>query len=1039
MNKRFTGCMSKTVAALLALTLVTPIGVRKASAKVYSENIYEAENAVKHNVNVGGDHSGYTGSGFVDSYGEQGDYVEFTVDVPSDGDYTLRTKYANNTGNTVVRQVYVDGQFISNAYYKNLSNWDSWGTSDVGTNLKKGTHKIKFAVDNGSDGFINLDNLVVTPKNVSVPSLYMSNWNNMMAVWKNSKLSPNDTTGTKGPRLDELRFSGNWDQNQIKDYSSFFRDETNGKKLNDAHQFDSEAYFDEYGILHNNYTKYNGSYVNNVDISKDYAMIPYKNFMVVKYSFKNNSNSSLNYNVLDMLHPNNTSDRNLSSYYDSSRNAVVVNMSNSGQPYLALGAFDSSASHQCANDEDTNNGSSTVSPWISFDKDGSLKNNNNVNAKDISVGFSQKVDIPANATKDVYFYVTLCTSENDIHNVCNEIRTKSGSDWFDYTKSQYTNWFNGKKIPTLADQDLVSVYKRNLVMIKNSLRPGTSTQDGAMPATTNPLNYSSKVWSRDSAVTAMSLDQAKFSTEAERYWRWLAARQEEDGSFHTCYWLWSNTNANFVEPEYDSLGMFLMGVYNHYKLTGDKAFLNDMYPAVKKTANFIMNNMDQTTGFGPADKSIFEEGDYNEYYTYTQTAYAMGLKAAAKLAEAKGDTKVIDNYNGAGSTIITAIQRDDTDAVKGLYNVKNGYYNRTITTDNKANNLEDTSTNILFAFGAVDANSSRAASHVNKLEKDLMKDGYGLPRYANDTFYNTSQWSPCGDEALEASPSWPQMTMWDSIYQSYIGNKSKAYDMLEWFKHRTGTGYMVTGECASNVTEAPCISTACEPVTAAAYVLACLAYNGDDFRIYASENNAGAHKTLNVTNGASKDWSQYKYVPYYVDETGETKDSRTDIKKVYIANDDKNIYVRINNAAGNLNGFNSNSKFKTSVYCENFGKTTGTTQKTIDGTAMGRNMAYAFTRTSSEDSYDKYTVSGSNWTKSGSVSGVIAPQWDTSTGGIEMVIPRSEIGNPADDSWGHIDVVLSQNSNNSWSDQDVVKLNYRLTSGNESWMLGDFE
>ncbi|MDD6770881.1 hypothetical protein [Inconstantimicrobium porci] len=183
------------------------------------------------------------------------------------------------------------------------------------------------------------------------------------------------------------------------------------------------------------------------------------------------------------------------------------------------------------------------------------------------------------------------------------------------------------------------------------------------------------------------------------------------------------------------------------------------------------------------------------------------------------------------------------------------------------------------------------------------------------------------------------------------------------------------------------------------------------------------------------------FIIYYVDETGETslKDSRTDIKKVYIANDDKNIYVRINNAAGNLNGFNSNDKFKTTVYCENFGKNTNTTQKTMDGTQMGRNMAYAFTRTSSEDSFDKYTVNGSNWIKSGSVSGVIAPQWDPLTGGIEVVIPRSEIGNSADDSWGHIDVVLSQNSKNSWSNQDVVRLNYRLTSGNEAWLLGDFE
>jgi len=59
------------------------------------------------------------------------------------------------------------------------------------------------------------------------------------------------------------------------------------------------------------------------------------------------------------------------------------------------------------------------------------------------------------------------------------------------------------------------------------------------------------------------------------------------------------------------------------------------------------------------------------------------------------------------------------------------------------------------------------------------------------------------------------MTIWDSVYQSYSGNTAKAYNMLEWFKHRTASGFIVTGEAASNVTEAPLPSTASEPVTEA--------------------------------------------------------------------------------------------------------------------------------------------------------------------------------------------------------------------------------
>lgn len=1014
----------------------------KASAQTYPQSNYEAESATRYNVTTNTNHTGYTGSGFVDGYGEVGDYVQFSISVTTAQDYTLRFRYTSYTGSTNVREIYVDGNYVSKAYFGDTGSWDSWKTTDVGVNLSAGTHTVKVAVNNSSDGYINLDNLVVTPKNVSVRSLYMSNWKDTMAIWQASKLSDNDTSSTKGPRIAELRYSGNWNTNQIQDYTSFFRDETNGVKYNQVHNFDSEAYYDESGVMHNNYLQYNGSNLPNMEISKDYAAVPNQNFIVARYTLKNTGSTSLSYSILDMLHPNNTTSNNVSASYDSTRNALIVNMSASGQPYLALGAFSTPTYYQAANDSDSNASSQTCSPWYTFDGSGVLKNNSSVIAQNPSVAFEQKVTVAAGSSQYVYFYLALGTSLSNIQSICDTARAQAGSYWFTNTSSSYSNWFSGKTIPSFSDSDLTSVYKRNIVMIKNSIRPGSTTADGSLPATTNPLSYSYKVWARDSAVTAISLDSAGFTTEGERYWNWLAARQNADGTFHTCYWMWDNTNANFVEPEDDSIGFFLIGAYKHYKATGNKAFLDGIYAAVKNSANYIMNNIDSNTGFGPADKSIWEEGSSPEYYAYTQAAYAMGLKSAALIAAVEGDNTLVDSYNGAGSTIMTAINRDDTASNKGLWNVNNGYYDRCINTDNTVNTLEDTSTNILFALGVIDVNSSRATSHVNKIETDLAVDTYGLPRYANDSFYYTSQWSPSGNEALEASPSWPQMTMWDSIYQTYKGNTSKAYDMLEWFKHRTGTGYMVTGEAVSNVTEAPLVSTAAEPVTAAAFILASLAYaNNYDMRVYSSEYNAGCNKGITVTNGASSDWSQYKYVPYYVDpsDDGVVSDSQSDIKKVYISNDDNNIYIRINNVAGTLTSSTTNSTFQMTAYVEDFSKTAATSSTSQYGTALGRNMAYMFTRKNTDSGYSKYSVSNGSWTLNKNITSVIAPQWDPASGGMEIVIPRSEIGSPANGSWGHITVDLGKYLNSSWQDQDMLRINYRITGSSDSWLYGNFE
>lgn len=1028
--------LTSVVALVVSSNLASVLFTQAAS---YVQTTYEAESATLYNVGVNTNHAGYTGTGFVDNYGEVNDYVQFSISVSASEDYTLRFRYSNDTGTTNIREIYVDGTFVSNAYFKDLGSWDTWGTTDVGTTLTAGSHTVKALVGSSSDGYINLDNLVVTDQQASVRSLYLSNWKNAMAIWKASKLCDNDTTSTKGPRIDELHYSGNWSLNQINDYSGFFKDATDSVNYDQIHDFDSQAYFDENGVLNTDYLDYNGTALPGMEISKDYAMIPNEDYMVVKYSLTNTRSTSLTYDILDMLHPKNSGSGSVTETYDSSRRALIVNMSSASQPYLALGAFAAPTYYQAANDADSSTSSNTCSPWYTFDASGTLKDNTSVTASDVSAAFEQSVTVPADSTQNVYFYVAMSSTLTGIQSDCDQARAQTGTYWFGSIATTYQNWLGGVTVPSFSDSSMTATYKRNLVMIKNCIRPGTSTDDGAFPATTNPYAYGYKIWARDSAVTAMSLDACGLTQEAGQYWNWLAARQSSDGTFHTCFDLWTNENANFVEPEYDSMGFFLIGVYKHYQVTGDANFLSNIYVKVQNTANYIMNNIN-TAGFGPADFSIFEESDKYGYYTYTQAAYAMGLKCAAKIAAAEGNATLADSYNGAASTILTAINRDTSSG--GLWDNTNKYYTRLVYASGGVNSQIDSSTDILFALGAIDAKSSRAAEHISNVESSCGKDTYGLARYANDDFYAGSQWSPGGNEALEDSPSWPQMTMWDSIYQTLAGNTSKAYAMLQWFVSRTATGYMVTGEAVSNVTEQPCVSTASEPVTAASFILASLQYYGlYDFRSYASENNAGCYTSLNVTSGAAGDWGQYTYVPYYVDQKGDTavSDSDTDISKVYICNDANNIYVRINNFSGSLTSSTSTNDFQVSVYSEDFSGISATKSTSVNGTNLNRNMAFLFTRKNTDSGYSKYTVSNNTWTYNKSITSVIAPQWDPSTGGIEVVIPRSEIGSPANGTWGHITVMLQQYSSNQYVDQDSCCFNYCLKGGTDPWLYGNFE
>lgn len=123
---------------------------------------YEAENATLSGVGTNDNHSGYTGSGFVDGFGDANDYVEFSISVPEDGKYSLVFRYANDTGNTATRTVRVDGSPVDQIEFLDQSGWTDWDfDAYTVADLTAGAHTVRLAVEAGDSGFINLDSLTL--------------------------------------------------------------------------------------------------------------------------------------------------------------------------------------------------------------------------------------------------------------------------------------------------------------------------------------------------------------------------------------------------------------------------------------------------------------------------------------------------------------------------------------------------------------------------------------------------------------------------------------------------------------------------------------------------------------------------------------------------------------------------------------------------------------------------------------------------------------------------------------------------------------
>ena len=114
-------------------------------------------------VNGDGLWDGFTGAGYMDMGGNSGDAVQFTVDAPSAGTYTLAFRYSN--GGTTARPMTLSVNGTSTAtpqFASTGSNaWDNWQTESLNVTLAAGTNTIRLAQNQGSGP--NFDKVTVFP------------------------------------------------------------------------------------------------------------------------------------------------------------------------------------------------------------------------------------------------------------------------------------------------------------------------------------------------------------------------------------------------------------------------------------------------------------------------------------------------------------------------------------------------------------------------------------------------------------------------------------------------------------------------------------------------------------------------------------------------------------------------------------------------------------------------------------------------------------------------------------------------------------
>ncbi|MDF3013350.1 MAG: pectate lyase, partial [Cellvibrio sp.] len=152
-----TGTASSTPASSVAPSS-TP-----ASSTASSETIvYQAESGSLSQAAVESNHSGFTGSGFVNFDNLVGSSAQWTVNQASAGNATITFRYANGTTSNRAMAISVNGSVINSALaFNGTGAWANWSTQAVTAYLNAGNNVIR-AASTTADGGPNFDQLSVS-------------------------------------------------------------------------------------------------------------------------------------------------------------------------------------------------------------------------------------------------------------------------------------------------------------------------------------------------------------------------------------------------------------------------------------------------------------------------------------------------------------------------------------------------------------------------------------------------------------------------------------------------------------------------------------------------------------------------------------------------------------------------------------------------------------------------------------------------------------------------------------------------------------
>jgi len=365
--------------------------------------------------------------------------------------------------------------------------------------------------------------------------------------------------------------------------------------------------------------------------------------------------------------------------------------------------------------------------------------------------------------------------------------------WRKFVKEH--NGLNMKETENSYEETLFEIYKRSILLfplLTNSDTGGVIASAEIDENFTKCGRYA-YCWPRDAVFITKAMDILKMRKETEKFYKVFCKKTQSKNGMWEQRFFTDGKLAPCWGYQIDETASVVYGVYEHYKYTKSKKFLQETLPMCEKAIDFLKRYTKDILEDTKKYHISYDLWEMNEgIHAYSLASIFSAFSCINKIYDVLGeDVSEFENNRLKQEKI----EKSKKELEKLQVEIKK-YINKNLYDDYKKcyvrnqtdRNMDISLLGLTTPFNVFKAKEKKIQNTVERINLSLRTYTGGYQRFEKDNYMNGNPW--------------PIANLWMTLYYLEIGEKKKAKECFDFVVKTSGKHYLL-GEQVNNETLKP--------------------------------------------------------------------------------------------------------------------------------------------------------------------------------------------------------------------------------------------